>query len=96
MHFSDGPLRTLSSLDVICLIVVTVVSAGIFKAPSVVAGHMGSGLEFMLVWMIGGLISVVWALCCAKLATSNPKDGGEYPPRSHTATRFVRNCDPKI
>lgn len=78
MHSSDGPLRTLSTIDVICLILGTVVGAGIFKAPSVVAGHMGSGLEFMLVWVIGGLISVVGALCYAELATSHPNVGGEY------------------
>lgn len=75
---SGGPLRTLSTLDVVCLIIGTVIGAGIFKAPSVVAGQMDSALEFLLIWVIGGLISIAGALCYAELATSHPHPGGEY------------------
>ncbi len=78
MHSSDGPQRTLSTLDVVCLILGTVIGAGIFKAPSVVAAHMGSVPQFLLVWLIGGLISVAGALCYAELASSHPSAGGEY------------------
>lgn len=75
---SGGPLRTLSTLDVVCLIIGTVIGAGIFKAPSVVAGQMDSALEFLLIWIVGGLISIAGALCYAELATSHPHPGGEY------------------
>jgi amino acid transporter len=75
---SGGPLRTLSTLDVVCLIIGTVIGAGIFKAPSVVAGQMDSALEFLLIWVVGGLISIAGALCYAELATSHPHPGGEY------------------
>ena len=75
---SGGPLRTLSTLDVVCLIIGTVIGAGIFKAPSVVAGQMDSALEFLLIWLVGGLISIAGALCYAELATSHPHPGGEY------------------
>ena len=75
---SSGPLRTLSTLDVVCLIIGTVIGAGIFKAPSVVAGQMDSALEFLLIWVLGGLISIAGALCYAELATSHPHPGGEY------------------
>jgi amino acid transporter len=75
---SSGPLRTLSTLDVVCLIIGTVIGAGIFKAPSVVAGQMDSALEFLLIWVLGGLISSAGALCYAELATSHPHPGGEY------------------
>jgi amino acid transporter len=63
---------------VVCLIIGTVIGAGIFKAPSVVAGQMDSALEFLLIWLIGGLISIAGALCYAELATSHPHPGGEY------------------
>jgi len=75
---SGGPLRTLSTLDVVCLIIGTVIGAGIFKAPSVVAGQMDSALAFLLIWVVGGLISIAGALCYAELATSHPHPGGEY------------------
>lgn len=72
------PQRTLSTFDAVCLVSGTVIGAGIFKAPSIVAGQMGSGIEFLLVWLIGGLISVAGALCYAELATTYPHAGGEY------------------
>ena len=80
MHSSDGPRPTpsLSTFDVVCLILGTVIGAGIFKAPSVVAGHSGSVSDFLLVWVLGGLISVGGALCYAELASSYPHAGGEY------------------
>ncbi len=78
MNTAAHPQRTLSKFDLVCLIVGTVIGAGIFKAPSVVAGQVPSGVEFLLVWLIGGVISVVGALCYAELATSWPHAGGEY------------------
>ncbi len=70
MHSSNGPrpTPTVSTFDAVCLILGTVIGAGIFKAPSVVAAHMGSVPQFLLVWLIGGLISVAGALCYAELA----------------------------
>lgn len=78
MNSNNLPQRTLSTFDVVCLISGTVIGAGIYKAPSIVAGQMASGAEFLLVWLIGGLISVVGALCYAELATAYPNAGGEY------------------
>lgn len=78
MHSSNGPERTLSTTDVICLILGLVIGAGIFKAPSIVAGHAGSVDDFLIVWMLGGLISIGGALCYAELAASHPHAGGEY------------------
>jgi amino acid transporter len=78
MHSSNGPERTVSTTDVICLILGLVIGAGIFKAPSIVAGHTGSVGDFLIVWILGGLISIGGALCYAELATSHPHAGGEY------------------
>jgi amino acid transporter len=39
---------------------------------------MDSALEFLLIWVLGGLISIAGALCYAELATSHPHPGGEY------------------
>lgn len=78
MQNQDAPQRRLSTFDLVCLVFGTVVGAGIFKAPSIVAAMSGSGLEFLLAWLLGGLISVAGALCYAELATAYPSAGGEY------------------
>jgi len=84
----EAPRRSLTTFDVACLIVGTVLGAGIFKAPSIVAGQSGSGLGFLLVWLVGGFISIAGALCYAELSTCYPNAGGEYGFLKHT---FGRN-----
>jgi amino acid transporter len=73
-----GPRPALGTVDVMALVVGIVVGAGIFRAPSVVAANAGSGSVALLAWFLGGLISLVGALCYAELATTYPHTGGEY------------------
>lgn len=55
-----------------------VVGAGIFKSPAWVAQNAG-GVEWVYAaWLIGGVISLIGALCYAELATSYPHPGGDY------------------
>lgn len=84
MQNQEAPQRRLSTFDLVCLVFGTVVGAGIFKAPSIVAAQSGSGMEFLLVWLLGGLISIAGALCYAELSTSYPSAGGEYHFLSRT------------
>jgi APA family basic amino acid/polyamine antiporter len=72
------PRPTLSILDAIALIIGVVIGAGVFKTPAVVAAHTGNTSLFLLAWIIGGLISLIGALCYAELATSYPHTGGDY------------------
>jgi basic amino acid/polyamine antiporter, APA family len=74
----SNPRPTLSVVDAISMIVGIVVGAGIFKAPSIVAANVGSELAFLLIWPLGGLISLIGALCYAELATAYPHAGGDY------------------
>lgn len=60
------------------LIVGVVIGAGIFKAPSMVAAMAGSTAWMFGAWLLGGLISLIGALCYAELATSCPDAGGDY------------------
>lgn len=55
-----------------------VVGAGIFKAPSLVAKFTGSPEVMMAAWILGGVISIIGALCYAELASAHPNAGGEY------------------
>ena len=70
--------HALSTVDIVSLIVGTVLGAGIFKVPSMVAGQASQDIAIIAVWIIGGLISIVGALCYAELASAFPNVGGEY------------------
>ena len=72
------PRELLSVSDGIVLICGMVIGAGIFKAPSVVAGNVSSGAEFIAAWVLGGVVSLCGALVYAELATRHPETGGEY------------------
>ncbi|MCZ2497543.1 amino acid permease [Xylophilus sp. Kf1] len=62
----------------IALIVGIAIGAGIFKAPSLVAANVPSAGWLFAVWGLGGLLSVLGALCYAELSSTYPSDGGEY------------------
>lgn len=73
-----APRPLLGLRDAIALIVGVVIGAGIFKAPSMVAGMTGSAGWMFAAWTLGGIISLVGALCYAELATAYPHAGGDY------------------
>lgn len=75
---SNKPARVLRTLDVVALIVGIVIGAGIFRTPSLVAGNVDSAWMMLLVWMLGGFISLAGALCYAELTTAFPNTGGDY------------------
>jgi len=73
-----APKQLLTVSDGIILICGMVIGAGIFKAPSIVAGNSSSAAEFLGAWVLGGVISLCGALVYAELATRHPDTGGEY------------------
>lgn len=74
----NAPQQLITVRDGIALIVGMVIGAGIFKAPSIVAGNTGSGTEFLLAWIFGGVASLCGALVYAELSGRFPETGGEY------------------
>jgi amino acid transporter len=75
---TGAPQRVLSTWDSIAIIVGLVVGAGIFKLPSLVAGFTASVPVFYGVWIAGGVVSLIGALCYAELASAYPNAGGDY------------------
>jgi APA family basic amino acid/polyamine antiporter len=75
---SNAPRPVLSTLDGIVLIVGLVLGAGIFRAPQLVAAGSTSETSFLLLWVVGGIVSLVGALCYAELGAAYPSAGGEY------------------
>ena len=72
------PERTLAAAGAVTIIIGIVVGAGIFRTPSMVAGVTGDVGWALTVWVFGGLISLIGALCYAELATTYPHAGGDY------------------
>ncbi len=75
---SASPLRLLSPLGAVAIIVGIVIGAGIFKTPAMVAGITGDVGWALTIWVAGALISLMGALCYAELATLYPHAGGDY------------------
>jgi basic amino acid/polyamine antiporter, APA family len=73
-----APKASLSVLDGVAMMVGIVVGIGIFKTPPLIASNVGSDWAFLGVWLLGGLVTLVGALCYAELAAANPNAGGEY------------------
>ncbi|GBF57872.1 serine/threonine exchanger SteT [Candidatus Phycosocius bacilliformis] len=73
-----APTRHLSVAYVIMIAVGMVVGAGIFKSPALVADNAGTAWAIYGVWLVGGLISLIGALCYSELATAYPSAGGDY------------------
>jgi basic amino acid/polyamine antiporter, APA family len=73
-----APKQSLAFLDAVALIVGIVIGAGIFQTPAFVAANAGSEINLLLLWLLGGAISLVGALCYAELATTYPDVGGTY------------------
>src|SRR5437867_10017367 len=82
-HSAAGPVQTLSLGDAVGIVVGLVIGAGIFKTPSLVAVNTGAEWVMIAVWVAGGVVSVIGALCYAELATAYPHAGGDY----HFVTR---------
>jgi APA family basic amino acid/polyamine antiporter len=77
-HAGGQPRPTLTVFDAVSMIVGIVIGVGIFKAPSIVAGNVSGETAFIAVWVAGGVISLIGALCYAELGSSHPNAGGEY------------------
>ena len=75
---ATAPARILTVKDAVFLTVGIVVGAGIFKAPSLVAGAAGSEAMMIFAWVLGGIITLLGALTYAELASTFPNAGGDY------------------
>lgn len=82
---ADGgrPERVLTAFDAAVLVGGVVLGVGVFRSPPVVATNVGDPAVYLGLWVLGGAISLLGALCYAELGTAYPDAGGEY----HLVTR---------
>ena len=74
-----GPAHgQLSLWDTVSIIVGIVIGSSIFTIPTIIFIRVGGPWEALGVWALGGVLSLIGALCYAELATTYPRYGGDY------------------
>lgn len=68
--------KTLGLVDVFCIAVGAMISAGIFLLPGVAFSHIGPAIIFS--YILGGLLAILGILAVLELATAMPQAGGIY------------------
>src|SRR5262245_8479258 len=68
----------------LAVIVGSTLGIGILRAPGLVAGQISSPSLILLLWFVGGLYTLVGAVCLAELGTMLPEAGGYYVYARHT------------
>ena len=68
----------LSVLQASTMLVGMVLGVFIFQAPTLAALNTATSTQFLGLWLLGGLATLIGALCYAELATTYPEAGGEY------------------
>jgi amino acid transporter len=64
--------------DAVSLVVGIIIGSGIYLTPAGVFANVASAGAGLLVWLAGGVVALVGALCYAELATAYPTASGEY------------------
>ena len=73
------PQRTLSLFDAICIVVGSIIGAGIFQTAPDIAKFSGRFAILVLLWLAGGALTIIGALCFAELTTRFKNTvGGDY------------------
>jgi APA family basic amino acid/polyamine antiporter len=72
-------VRTLRLRDLLFLFIGSVIGSGIFLTPGLILRQLNGSVGFsLLVWVVGGILSLLGALTYAELAATNPEAGGLY------------------
>ncbi|MSR55517.1 MAG: amino acid permease [Gemmataceae bacterium] len=75
---TPAPGLRLSLWDTICLIVGIIIGASIYETSPSIFKYSGNATAGMTAWAIGGIVSLIGALCYAELASAYRTSGGDY------------------
>jgi len=86
---SAAPQRQLSLFDTTNIIVGIIIGASIFESTPLIANGAPTAGWLPVLWIAGGLLSLIGALCYAELATAYPTSGGDYVYLSRSFGRSI-------
>ncbi len=86
---SAAPKKELTLFDSTCLIVGIIIGVGIYQMAPDIAKGAGGAWQLLLLWLVGGLLSLCGALGYAELATAYPQEGGDYVYLSRAYGRWA-------
>ncbi|HWG89715.1 MAG TPA: amino acid permease, partial [Candidatus Thermoplasmatota archaeon] len=86
---SSGLKRDLGLLGATTLIIGSMIGSGIFLTPGGIARQVGDGYLVLLVWLAGGLLSLLGAFTYAELGAMFPQSGGQYVYMRETYGKFL-------
>src|SRR5689334_7781110 len=71
--------RTLGFRDLLFIVIGGVIGSGIFRSPGAVLSQVdGAIAPALMVWFVGGVLSLLGALTYGELSVTNPAAGGLY------------------
>lgn len=70
--------RDLGLFDATMINAGTMIASAIFIVPAIIARHLPASTLAIGVWVVGGAVSLLGALCVAELAAAFPEAGGQY------------------
>src|ERR1700676_3269809 len=71
-------IRGLSLLDSVLLLAGGIIGSSIFLTAKDIAGPLPHPLLFLLIWVLGGVISLCACVAFAELGSMFPDSGGQY------------------
>ncbi|MDX2268035.1 MAG: amino acid permease [Bryobacter sp.] len=77
---ATGPalLRRIHLGGAISLVISNSVGVGILTSSGYLARDLGEPILFLAIWVVGGLLALIGALCYSELGMNFPASGGEY------------------
>jgi APA family basic amino acid/polyamine antiporter len=75
---ANAYVRRLTTWDAAMIVIGGVIGAGIFRNPATIAQQTSSGAQVLVLWVIGGLLTLAGVLCYAELGARRPQAGGTY------------------
>src|SRR6266705_3300642 len=72
------PQRQLGFLSALALVVASMIGSGVFTTSGFLLADLHSPGRVLAVWLGGGILALLGALCYGALARQFPESGGEY------------------
>ena len=75
---STTPRRTVGLATACAIVIANIIGTGVFTSLGFQVTDISSGFPLLLLWVVGGVVSLCGALCYGELSAALPRSGGEY------------------